>query len=60
MTFPDHFFRLLAMPGFEASLRFGGHPIRAGDRKQLARQLHGAVAEIFEPSAPPGVRPEDV
>ena len=60
MTFPDHFFHLLAMPGFEATLTFGSEPIRASDRKQLARRLHEAVVTIFEPSAPQHVRREDV
>jgi 1-acyl-sn-glycerol-3-phosphate acyltransferase len=53
MTFPDHFLRLLAMPGFEASLAFGAEPIRHGDRKELTERLHRAVSGLFEPSAPP-------
>lgn len=60
MNFPDHFFRLLAMPGFEVALVFGSEPIRHPDRKQLAERLHEAVAGVFEPSAPPNVRPEDL
>jgi 1-acyl-sn-glycerol-3-phosphate acyltransferase len=53
MSFPGHFVRLLAMRGFEASLIFGREPIRHGNRKELAARLHRAVAQVFEPSAPP-------
>ena len=60
MPFAGHFFRLLAMPGFQASVSFGDEPIRHQDRKILAEQLHGAVRGIFEPSAPPDVTPEDL
>lgn len=60
MAFGDHFVRLVAMPGFEASLKFGSEPIRAGDRKQLAIELHGAVGRIFEPTAAADVCWEDV
>lgn len=55
MTFIDHFFRLLSMPGFEVSLAFGTEPICHKDRKKLAEQLHGAVARLFEPTAPPNL-----
>ena len=59
MPFMGHFFRLFSMPGFEASVAFGAEPIRHSDRKQLAGQLHGAVARLFEPSAPPDVSLEN-
>ena len=60
MTFPDHFLRLVSMPGFEARLAFGAEPIASGDRKQLAMDLHRAVSDLFVPTAPPEVRPEDL
>lgn len=52
MTLPDHLFRLASMPGFEASLAFGGEPVHDHDRKELARRLHHEVVGLFEPTMP--------
>lgn len=59
MGFAGHFFRLLAMPGFEAAVAFGEEPIRHDDRKQLAVRLHRAVGGLFVPSAPPNASLEE-
>ena len=53
MTFSDHMFRMLALPGFSARLAFGDEPIRDGDRKQLARRLESQVRELFVPVVRP-------
>ena len=47
--FVTHFVRLLGLPSFEATLRFGSEPILASDRKTLAEQLRSAMAETFTP-----------
>ena len=60
MAFPGHFLRLLSMPGFEASLTFGGEPVRHAHRKELAERLRAAVSGIFVPTAPPDANLEDV
>jgi len=49
MTFPDHFFRLLQLSGFEATLNFGRDPIVANDRRVLANRLWQAVNAQFIP-----------
>ncbi len=49
--FVRHLLRLLGLPYFEASVRFGNEPIHAGDRKQLAQQLRSAMAASFTPMA---------
>jgi 1-acyl-sn-glycerol-3-phosphate acyltransferase len=52
MTFFKHFYRLLAVRRFDASVTFGDQPISDPDRKKLADKLHRAVSEQFVPSAP--------
>ena len=47
--FLTHFLRLLGVAGFEATLRFGSEPVRAGDRKLLAQELQAAMARSFTP-----------
>lgn len=49
MTFGDHFFRLLQLSGFEATLTFGLEPIVDEDRHQLASRLWQAVTAQFIP-----------
>jgi len=49
MTFPDHVFRLLQLPWFEASIVFGREPISSGDRRELAAELWTAVNSQFIP-----------
>lgn len=49
MTFTDHFFRMLAIPGFSARLAFGREPIDGVDRKELAERLHAEVTRLFVP-----------
>ena len=49
MTFAEHFFDLLKLPGFEARIVFGPDTIRESDRKQLARRLHENIARQFTP-----------
>ena len=49
--FPTHFVRLLGLPYFEASLRFGATPISDADRKVLADNLRAAMARSFKPLA---------
>jgi 1-acyl-sn-glycerol-3-phosphate acyltransferase len=44
MAFLPHFLALLALPRIEAELAFGQEPVRADDRKHLARRLEQAVA----------------
>ena len=44
MTFPDHLFRLLQLPSFQATLVFGSEPIVADDRRILAARLWSAVS----------------
>lgn len=51
MTFPDHFFRLLQLPGFSARLTFGPEPIAHNDRRMLAARLWRAVSAQFTPVA---------
>jgi len=49
MTFPDHFFRLLQLPGFSVTLTFGREPIVDHDRHVLASKLWSAVSAQFIP-----------
>jgi 1-acyl-sn-glycerol-3-phosphate acyltransferase len=51
MTFPDHFFRLLQLSGFEATVTFGPEPIAHADRHVLASKLWHAVSAQFVPVA---------
>jgi len=56
MEFTGHFWRLLALPGFRASVSFGDERIQDDDRKLLAARLWRAVNALFTPVAgrPPG------
>ncbi len=47
--FVSHLLRLLALPHFDATLRFGSEPILAEDRKVLADRLRSAMTETFTP-----------
>ncbi len=49
--FITHFMRLLSLPYFEATLRFGSEPVLADNRKVLAQRLRAAMAESFTPIA---------
>ena len=49
--FLSHLARLLSLPYFEATLRFGTEPISAGDRKLLAEKLRSAMQRSFTPIA---------
>jgi len=49
MPFGRHFWQMIAMPGFRAEIAFGPAPVSDTDRKALARRLHAAVCELFEP-----------
>ena len=53
MEFPGHFWRLLALPGFRATVAFGGDRIQDADRKLLAARLRRAVSGLFTPTAAP-------
>jgi len=53
MSFFNHFYALLGIRRFEASVTFGDEPITDPDRKRLAERLHNAVNSQFVPSAPP-------
>ena len=44
-----HVGRMLKLPGFEATVRFGAKSIHETDRKVLAKRLHGAMEEAFLP-----------
>lgn len=59
MPFAPHAWRLLTLPGFDATLTFGGEPILDADRKRLAERLHEEVTRLFVPvdSAPGGSEP---
>jgi len=50
MSFFDHFWKLLKMPVFEASVTFGDEAIMASDRKILAIKLREAVSRHFTPT----------
>ena len=49
MTFPDHFYRLLGLEGFEARVTYAPEPVSGSDRKTLAEAAHRAVASLFSP-----------
>jgi 1-acyl-sn-glycerol-3-phosphate acyltransferase len=51
MTFPDHLFRLLQLPSFQANLVYGPEPIIAADRRVLAANLWSAVDAQLRSSA---------
>lgn len=53
MTFGGHFFAMLKLPRFDATVRFGLAPIADTDRKRLARRLHHAICELFTPVVAP-------
>jgi 1-acyl-sn-glycerol-3-phosphate acyltransferase len=44
-----HLLRLLGLPYFEATVRFGREPVLAGDRKALAEELRSAMTASFTP-----------
>ncbi|MEE8526619.1 MAG: lysophospholipid acyltransferase family protein [Thermoanaerobaculia bacterium] len=52
--FLTHLLRLLAHPGFEATVDFGARPIVGENRKQLADRLQRAMQQSFVPMADPG------
>jgi lyso-ornithine lipid O-acyltransferase len=49
MTFPDHFFALVGMSGFDAWITHCDGAITCDERKQLARMLRERVLESFVP-----------
>ena len=49
--FLSHLLRLLCLPYFEATLRFGHQPVLVGDRKALAEELRSAMTASFIPIA---------
>ncbi len=49
MTFPDHAWGLLGLPGFEVRVRFAEKLLLGPDRKWLARCARGLVDEGFVP-----------
>ena len=49
MELPGHLWRLLALPGFRATITFGGERLQDDDRKLLAARLWRAVNDIFTP-----------
>lgn len=49
MEFAPHLFRMFALRGIVAEVRFGETGIVAADRKALARSLHRAIAAEFKP-----------
>ena len=53
MEFPGHFWKLLGLPGFQATVAFGDDRIQDDDRKRLAARLWRAVSALFTPTAAP-------
>jgi 1-acyl-sn-glycerol-3-phosphate acyltransferase len=49
MTFSDHFFNMLKINGFKATIVFGSDTIQDGDRKVLAQKLYNRLNRIFRP-----------
>ena len=49
MTFLKHLVGLMKLSAIDATLVFGREPVRAADRKQLARELRAAVLQEFIP-----------
>ena len=50
MPFASHAFALLALPGFDARIRFASPPQHDSDRKALCRLAQESVEKIFEPT----------
>ncbi len=50
MTFFGHLWGMLALPGFDAVLHFGGEALHESDRKLLAERLHRAVSRQRGPA----------
>lgn len=48
MTFTDHLYHLLTMPGFEARIVFGDHVARGSDRKELAAESEELTRSLYE------------
>ena len=59
MTFGPHFVELLGLAGLEATIRFGGQPLRDADRRRLAERLHQAVVQDHRELIGPVVRGGD-
>lgn len=53
MTFAPHFLNLLAKTSIVARVHFGDPVIGVGDRKELARRLHGEVCRLREAALSP-------
>lgn len=53
MTFGSHFLDLLRLRGFRAHVEFGAAPVRAPDRKLLAKVAEAQVARAFRPMRRP-------
>ncbi|MBK6940029.1 MAG: 1-acyl-sn-glycerol-3-phosphate acyltransferase [Planctomycetes bacterium] len=51
MDFLPHFLGVFALPRFAVHATFAHEPVRASDRKQLARAAHAATLAVFEPSS---------
>jgi 1-acyl-sn-glycerol-3-phosphate acyltransferase len=51
MEFGSHFVELCRLPGFQATVTFGKHPIMERDRKGLAQKLHLALTQHVVPAA---------
>jgi 1-acyl-sn-glycerol-3-phosphate acyltransferase len=49
MTFGGHFWALLGLPGFHATVRFGERPLMEPDRKRLAQRLRDHILQSLEP-----------
>ena len=55
MSFVPHVLQLCQMPGFDATLHFGGEPVSGNDRAVLAVQAREAVARNFVPHRAEGI-----
>lgn len=53
MPFFSHFWELLTLPGFEATITFGKRKLVESDRKMLAGRLRQAVSDDFHPVVQP-------
>jgi 1-acyl-sn-glycerol-3-phosphate acyltransferase len=49
ISFVAHVWRLFKEPGFVARIRFGAKPLVVHDRKELAKQLHARISDLFVP-----------
>ncbi len=49
MTFVDHLYSLLSLPGFDARISFAPDPVVNDSRKELALSLAQQVEDLFEP-----------